>query len=95
MVKKRFKLLKRSIGWIVLVTLTSLGIYQLKPRKEPVKKLYKTNTGTGRPVIYLKDENGKVELVNSRDIELIERLSDKYEVIENTDWRVFGVYRIC
>lgn len=80
--KKELKLIKQAIGLILIVMLTICAIYITKPPNEPIKKLYKTSTKSGRPVIYLMDNNGNVELVNERDIQLIQELEKKFEVVE-------------
>ena len=76
------KLIKRGIGFILLIVLIICALYITKPPNEPIKTLYKTNTKSGRPVIYLQDENGKVELVSERDMHLIEELEKKFKVVE-------------
>ena len=45
-------------------------------------KLHIRETKSGRPVIYLLEENsGKVEIVNPSNVEYIEELKKKYDVV--------------
>ena len=45
-------------------------------------KLHIRETRSGRPVIYLLDEiSGKIEIVNPHNVEYINELNKKYEVV--------------
>ena len=76
---------KRTIITILSILTLMLTLYRLeikKRDKNDIDKLYHTSTRSGRPIIYLKDNEGNIELVNSRDSEMIEELENKFEVVE-------------
>ena len=70
-------------GLIFIIASLILIFFYINTR--PVKteyKLYIRNTHSGRPVIYLQDEKtGKTEFINSRDVEYIEKLKKKYDMV--------------
>jgi len=61
----------------------NIDFFYIKTR--PVKTEYKlhiSHTKSGRPVVYLQDEiTGKIEMVNPRNVEYLEKLKRKYNVI--------------
>ena len=66
-------MLKRIITALAII----LVLYRLKVERQqdkPVNKLYKTNTRSGRKIIFLKDDAGNVQLLNPNDIQLIKDL---------------------
>lgn len=76
---------KRTIITILAILTLMLTLYRLEVKKRDkndIDKLYHTSTRSGRPIIYLKDNEGNVELLNSRDSEMIEELEKKFEVVE-------------
>ena len=70
-------------GLIFIIASLILIFFYINTR--PVKieyKLHIRETRSGRPVIYLRDEiTGKVEMVNPRNVEYLEKLKRKYNVI--------------
>ena len=48
---------------------------------EPINRLYKTSTHSGRKIIFLKDDAGNVQLLNPNDVQLIKDLEKKFEVV--------------
>ena len=76
---------KRTIITILSILTLMLTLYRLEVKRQqdkPINRLYKTSTHSGRPIIYLKDNEGNIELVNSRDSEMIKDLEKKFEVVE-------------
>lgn len=61
----------------------NIDFFYIKTR--PVKTEYKlhiSHTKSGRPVVYLQDEiSGGVEIVDSNNVEYIEELKKKYDVV--------------
>ena len=70
-------------GLIFIIASLILIFFYIKTR--PIKTEYKlhiSHTKSGRPVVYLQDEiSGKVEMVNPRNVEYLEKLKRKYNVI--------------
>lgn len=76
---------KRIITALLIVLGVALTLYRIEVKKQqdkPVNKLYKTNTRSGRKIIFLKDNEGNVQLVNPNDVQLIKDLEKKFEVVE-------------
>ena len=70
-------MLKRIITALLIVSGVMLTLYMLEIKKQenkPVNKLYKTNTRSGRKIIFLKDDEGNVQLLNTNDVQLIKDL---------------------
>lgn len=84
---KEHKYIRRTqkyYGGLIFITASLILIFfYIKTR--PVKTEYKlhiSHTKSGRPVVYLQDEiSGKVEMVNSRNVEYINELKKKYNVV--------------
>lgn len=70
-------------GLIFIIASLILIFFYIKTR--PVKTEYKlhiSHTKSGRPVVYLQDEiTGKIEMVNPRNVEYINELKKKYNVV--------------
>ena len=70
-------------GLIFIIASLILIIIYINTR--PVKTEYKlhiSHTKSGRPVAYLQDEiTGKIEMVNPSNVEYIEELKKKYDVV--------------
>ena len=77
----RFKVIKMLIATFLLIVLYFVYTDYRKQRMSEIKKLYITNTRSNRPVVYTVDSTGKVELVNARDLLLLEELKKLYEVV--------------
>ena len=59
----------------IITALLILYILELKKLdSKPINRLYKTNTRSGRNIIFLKDELGNVQLLNPNDVQLIKDL---------------------
>ena len=62
-----------------------LVLYRLEVKRQlykPINKIYKTNNRSGRKIIFLKDDEGNVQLLNPNDVQLIKDLEKKFEVVE-------------
>ena len=70
-------------GLIFIIVSLILIFFYINTR--PFKTEYKlhiSHTKTGRPVVYLQDEiTGKIEIVNPNNVEYIEELKKKYDVV--------------
>ena len=78
-------MLKRIITALAIILVVVLTLYRLEVKRQqdkPVNKLYKTNTRSGRKIIFLKDDAGNVELLNPNDVQLIKDLEKKFDVVE-------------
>ena len=78
-------MLKRIITALAIILVVVLTLYRLEVKKldsKPINKLYKTSTHSGRKIIFLKDNEGNVQLLNTNDIQLIKDLEKKFEVVE-------------
>ena len=78
-------MLKRIITALLIILGVVLTLYRLEVKKQhnkPINKLYKTSTHSGRPIIFLKDDFGNVQLLNPNDMQLIKDLEKKFEVVE-------------
>ena len=76
---------KRIITALAIILVVVLTLYILELKKldsKPVNKLYKTSTHSGRKIIFLKDDEGNVQLLNPNDVQLIKDLEKKFEVVE-------------
>ena len=75
-------------GLIFIIASLILIFFYINTR--PVKTEYKlhiSHTKTGRPVIYLLDEiSGSVEIINPNNVEHIEELKKKYDVVVK-EWK--------
>ena len=72
---------KRIITALAII----LVLYRLEVKRQqdkPINRLYKTNTRSGRKMIFLKDNEGNVQLLNTNDVQLIKDLEKKFEVVE-------------
>ena len=68
---------KRTIIIILSILTLMLTLYRLEVKKldsKPINKLYKTSTHSGRQIIFLKDNEGNVQLLNPNDVQLIKDL---------------------
>ena len=82
-------MLKRIITALLIILGVVLTLYRLEVKKQqdkPINKLYKTSTHSGRPIIFLKDDFGNVQLINPNDMQLIKDLEKKFEVVEEWKW---------
>ena len=78
-------MVKRIITALAIILVVVLTLYRLEVKKlysKPVNKLYKTSTHSGRQIIFLKDNEGNVQLLNTNDVQLIKDLEKKFEVVE-------------
>ena len=78
-------MLKRIITALLIILGVVLTLYRLEIKKQenkPVNKLYKTNTRSDRKIIFLKDDEGNVQLLNPNDVQLIKDLEKKFDVVE-------------
>lgn len=76
---------KRIITVLLIILGVVLTLYRLEVKKQqdkPVNRLYKTNTRSGRKIIFLKDNEGNVQLLNPNDVQLIKDLEKRFEVVE-------------
>ena len=68
---------KRIITALAIILVVVLTLYRLEVKKldsKPINKLYKTSTHSGRQIIFLKDNEGNVQLIKD--------LEKKFEVVE-------------
>ena len=73
-------MLKRIITALLIILGVVLTLYRLDVKRrqdKPINKLYKTSTHSGRPIIFLKDDFGNVQLLNPNDVQLIKDLENK------------------
>ena len=76
---------KRIITALAIILVVVLTLYRLEVKRQqdkPINRLYKTSTHSGRKIIFLKDDEGNVQLLNPNDIQLIKDLEKKFEVVE-------------
>ena len=84
---KEHKYIRRTQKYygVLIFIIVSLILIFVYIKTRPVKTSYKLHireTRSGRPVIYLLDEiSGGVEIVNPNNVEYIEELKKKYDVV--------------
>ena len=76
------KTYKKITGWTLLISLMLIGFLTNLVEPKKVYKLHLGKTRSGRAIVYLEDQNGSIQIVDGKDIELIEKLKLEYEIVE-------------